>query len=74
MAVIYTSTSPAQDNLIFLTRLDGTGTKTYNTGLSAVGEPDLVIVGGRTYLTFTALPASGADWRQLHVVDVTGSL
>ena len=74
LSLLYTSSSPSQDNLVFVTRLDGTGTKTYNTGLSAVGEPDLVVVGGHTYLTFTALPAQGADWRQLHVVDVTGQL
>jgi hypothetical protein len=31
-----------------------------------------VVVNGRSYLTFTALPAAGADWRQLHVIDITG--
>lgn len=73
-AVIYTSASPSQDNMVFYTRLDGTGTKSFNTGLSAVSEPDLVVVGGRSLLVFTALPATGADWRQLHIVDVTGQL
>lgn len=73
-AVVWTSSAPAQDHLIYVTRLDGGGTKTINTGLSAVGEPDVVVSGGRTYLTFTALPASGADWRQLHVIDVTGQI
>lgn len=71
-SVIYTSSAPSQDHLIFITRLDGSGTKTINTGMSAVGEPDLVVINGRSYLSFTGLPASGADWRQLQVIDVTG--
>jgi Tol biopolymer transport system component len=72
LSLLYTSSIPASDNLIYITRLDGSGTKTINTGLSAVGEPDIVVVNGRSYLTFTALPAAGADWRQLHVIDITG--
>lgn len=74
LSVVYTSSVPAQDNLVYVTRLDGSGTKSINTGLSAVGEPDIIVVNGRTYLTFTALPSSGADWRQLHILDITGQI
>jgi hypothetical protein len=44
------------------------------TGLVAVGEPSLVNVNGRLFLAFTALPSEGADWRQLHVIDITGKV
>jgi hypothetical protein len=37
-----------------------------------VGEPAITVAGGRSFLSFTALPSSGSDWRQLHVLDVTG--
>lgn len=73
-AVIYGSATPAQDSYIFVTRLDGSGTKQIQTNLTAVGDPSIVVAGGRTFLAFTALPASGSDWRQLHVLDVTGQL
>lgn len=71
-AVVWTSSAPATDNNVYITMLDGSGTKTINVGLSAVGEADLVVANGKTWLTFTALPTSGADWRQLHVIDITG--
>ncbi len=71
-AVLYGSSAPSTDNFVFVTNLDGSGTRKINTGLTAVGDPDMVSANGRTWLSFTALPASGADWRQLHVVDVTG--
>jgi Tol biopolymer transport system component len=72
--VLWGSSTPSQDHLIFATRLDGSGTKEINTGLSAVGDPALAVVNGRTFLAFTALPAQGSDWRQLHIMDVTGML
>lgn len=73
-AILYTSAAPSQDSYVFVTTLDGLSTKKINTGLVAVGDPTAVVVGGRTMLAFTALPTSGSDWRQLHVIDVTGQL
>ena len=73
-AVVYTSAAPAQDSYVFVTRLDGTSTKKIDTGLVAVGDPSVTISGGRTWLAFTALPTSSSDWRQLHIIDVTGQL
>jgi Tol biopolymer transport system component len=73
-AVIYTSSAPAQDSSVFVTKLDGSGTKEIKTGLTAVGDAAMVTAGGRTFLAFTALPASGSDWRQLHIIDVTGQI
>jgi dipeptidyl aminopeptidase/acylaminoacyl peptidase len=71
-AVLYGSSEPSKDGSVFITRLDGSSTSEIKTGLAAVGEPALTTVGGKSYLSFTALPSSGSDWRQLHVVDVTG--
>ena len=72
--MLYTSSAPAQDSSVFVARLDGTGTKEIKTGLSAVGDAAIVTANGRSFLAFTALPNSGSDWRQLHVVDVTGQI
>ncbi len=74
-SVVYTSSAPAQDTWIFVSKLDGSGTKQIASGgLTAVGDPVVVTAGGRTYLSFTALPPSGSDWRQLHVLDITGQI
>ncbi|MDP2311455.1 MAG: hypothetical protein Q8P41_01005 [Pseudomonadota bacterium] len=73
-AVIYTSSAPAKDSSVYVTKLDGSGTKEIKTGLSAVGDASIVTAGGRSFLAFTALPTSGSDWRQLHVIDVTGQI
>lgn len=59
---------------IFVTSVDGGNTISIDTGLVATGEPAMATAGGRTYLAFTALPSEGADWRQLHVIDITGKL
>lgn len=73
-AVVYCSSAPAQDGSVFVAKLDGSGTKEIKTGLNAVGDPALVTANGRTFLAFTALPVAGSDWRQLHIVDVTGQI
>lgn len=73
-SVVYASMNPGQDHQVMVTRLDGSATVTLDTGLVAVADPTLVAAGGRTYLAFTALPAVGSTWRQLHVLDVTGKL
>jgi Tol biopolymer transport system component len=71
-AVLYGSSEPAKDGSVYITRLDGSSTVEIKTGLAAVGEPAITVAGGRSFLSFTALPSSGSDWRQLHVLDVTG--
>lgn len=71
-SVVYGSSEPAKDGSVYITRLDGSVTSEIKTGLAAVGEPAISTVGGKSFLSFTALPSSGSDWRQLHVVDITG--
>lgn len=71
-AVVWTSMAPNTDAIVYVTKLDGSGTKQINTGLTAVGDASVSTSGGRTFLTYTALPTTGSDWRQLHVIDVTG--
>ena len=73
-AIIYSSSAPAKDGSVYVTRLDGSGTKEIKTGLNAVGDATMVTAAGRTFLSFTALPTSGSDWRQLHIIDVTGQI
>jgi Tol biopolymer transport system component len=73
-AVVYGSSSPAQDSKVFVTKLADGSTKEINTGFTAVGDPVVTSANGRVFLAFTALPTSGSDWRQLHVMDVTGQL
>ena len=74
-AIVYGSAAPAQDSFVYVTKLaDGTTKQIATGGLTAVGDPSIVTAGGRTYLAFTALPTSGSDWRQMHVVDITGQL
>jgi Tol biopolymer transport system component len=72
LAVLYGSSEPAKDGSVYIAKLDGSGITEIKTGLAAVGDPAMVVAGGKTYLSFTALPSSGSDWRQLHVIDITG--
>lgn len=71
-AVLYGSAEPAKDGSVYAAKLDGSGVTEFKTGLTAVGDPSMVAANGRVFLAFSALPAQGSDWRQLHVVDVTG--
>lgn len=71
-AVVYGSSEPAKDGSVYITKLDGSGTSEIKTGMAAVGEPSIVTANGKSYLAFTALPSAGSDWRQLHVIDITG--
>lgn len=73
-SVLYGSSEPSKDGSVFVAKLDGSAVKEIKTGLTAVGDPSMVTSNGRTFLAFTALPANGSDWRQLHVIDVTGQL
>ena len=72
--VVYGVSTPEAADKIRFTTLDGAKTVTYDTGLVACGEPSVASVGDHLYLAFTALPSQGADWRQLHIVDVTDLL
>jgi Tol biopolymer transport system component len=73
-AVVYASSVPEKADRLLITRLDGSSTVEIPTGLVACGEPALTVAGGRTLVAFTALPSEGADWRRLHVIDITGKL
>ena len=72
--VVYGVSDPEQSHKIFLTRVDGSKTVRINSGKVAAGEPSVATVGGQTFLAFTALPNAGADWRQLHVINITNQL
>jgi Tol biopolymer transport system component len=65
---------PTKSDKIVLARTDGSKTVTIDTNFTACGEPALTKQNGRILLAYTALPQSGADWRSLHVVDVTDRL
>jgi hypothetical protein len=69
--VAYGSDLSDKGKFIFLTKVDGSGTVQVDTGLIAAGEPALASADGRTFMAFTALPDVGADWRQLHIVDIS---
>ena len=69
--VVYGVSDPEQSHKIFMTRVDGTKTLRINSGKVAAGEPAVVTAAGQTFLAFTALPNAGADWRQLHVINIT---
>lgn len=72
--VAWAAADPDKASSIFVTSVDGARTVKIPTGLVAAGEPTITSSGGRTFLAFTALPAAGADWRALHVMDITGKL
>ena len=72
--VAWGSDVPEKAGSIYLTKLDGSRTIAVATGLVATGEPALTSAGGKTYLAFTALPSAGADWRQLHIIDISDKL
>ena len=72
--VAYGVENPENSGNIMFTRTDGSATVSLATGVVACGEPSLVNAGDRIYLAYTALPSEGADWRQLHIADVTSLL
>ena len=73
--VAYGTATPEDSSIIYMTRVDNANqTITIETGLVAAGEPALIEAGGRVMLAFTALPSAGADWRQLHIMDITNQL
>ncbi len=72
--VAYGVEDPEHSGKIQLSSLDGGRTVEVDTDFVACGEPALVSAGGHIYLAYTALPSEGADWRQLHIQDVTSLL
>jgi Tol biopolymer transport system component len=72
--VAYALEDAVKGDSIWLTKVDGSATVEVTTGLEACGEPALIEAGGRMYLAYTALPSEGADWRSLHVVDITSKI
>ena len=72
--VAYGLESPDKANSIWLTKVDGSKTVAIKTPHKACAEPSLTEVGGRIYLAYTGLPSEGSNWRQLHIMDVTGKL
>lgn len=72
--VAWGSSAPEKAGSIYLTRTDGSKTVAVATGLVAAGEPALLSRGGRTFLAFTALPSEGADWRSLHLLDISNKV
>lgn len=69
--VIYGVSNPEKARFVMMTSADGARTIQVDTQMVAAGEPALADVGGRLYLAFTALPAESADWRALHIMDIT---
>jgi len=72
--VAYSYADPTKDHKIVLQKVDGSKTVEIPTNHKACGDPALTEAGGRVILAYTALPDSGADWRKLHVLDVTDKL
>ena len=72
--VAYGLNDPRKSEKIWFTKLDGSKTVAFNTGHVACGEPNLTEINGQVYLAYTALPAEGSAWRQLHIRDVTSLL
>jgi len=72
--VSYGVSDPEQSHKIFMSKVDGSRTIRIDSDLVAAGEPSVITVDGQTYLAFTALPKAGADWRQLHVLNITNQL
>ncbi len=73
-SVAYVSADNEKSGAVRFVQLDGSNDRSVETGLWACGEPELVNSGGKLLLAFTALPNAGADWRRLHVIDITGKL
>jgi len=69
--VAFASSDPELGGYVYFVSTDGTRSAKYQTNLVAAGEPAIIQAGGRTFLAFTALPGEGANWRQLHIEDVT---
>lgn len=72
--VAYGSNDPEHEGGITLVAVDGSRTVEIRTEFKACAEPALTRQGDKLLLAFTALPASGSDWRFLYVMDITGRI
>jgi Tol biopolymer transport system component len=72
--VAYGLNDPSKSGDIWFSKIDGSKTVSFKTGHVACGEPSITIVEGKTFLAYTALPAEGSGWRQLHIRDVSDVL
>ena len=69
--VVYGVSDPTKSGKLYCESLFDDQVYEIETGLVAAGEAAMAFVNGRWLLAFTALPAKGADWRQLHVIDIS---
>jgi Tol biopolymer transport system component len=72
--VAYVLDDPTKGQSIRIVTVDGTKTVEIKSEFTACGEPAIGVQGSRILLAYTALPAASADWRALHVVDITSEL
>ena len=61
-------------SVINVVKADGSSSVEVATQHISVGEPAITTAGGRTFLAYTGLINSDADWRRLYIVDITGKL
>jgi Tol biopolymer transport system component len=69
--VVYGVSDPTKSGKLYCESLFDDQIYEIDTGLVAAGEASMAYVDGIWLLAFTALPAQGADWRQLHVIDIS---
>ncbi|MCB9679516.1 MAG: PD40 domain-containing protein [Alphaproteobacteria bacterium] len=72
--VAYGFEDPTKSDSIMISKVDGSKNVEIKTPYNACGEPAITVQNGKTLLAYTALPSSGADYRRLFVVDITGKL
>lgn len=72
--VAYSFDDPQKGDRIAISTVDGEKTVEIRTPHTACGEPALTEQNGRVLLAYTGLPAAGAEWRFLTIVDVTDQL
>ena len=65
---------PAKQNKIVLIKVDGSKTVEIATPYKACGEPAFGLRGSTLLLAYSALPNADADWRLLHIEDITGKI
>ena len=72
--VAYTYDDPTKADSVYVSRTDGTDTVMIASGFEACGEPAIGFQGGSIMLAYSALKSKGADWRFMHVEDITARL
>jgi Tol biopolymer transport system component len=69
--VAVASDDPSKSDGVMLIKIDGSKTVKVPTSFKGCGDPAISWNGDRMILAYTALPASGSDWRFLQIEDVT---